>query len=375
MENLVNSRPKKRRMMARMLLRSITRRRGRTISALLAMIVAAAAATAMLNLFVDVQSKLHNEFRNYGANVIIVSKDGKPLPGDSLQQVQASLGNRGLAVPFAYAVARTSSGKPVVVAGTDFDAVQKLDHWWSITSWPQSSKQALMGVRAAQSLGVNSQPFVLTFQGKTIQLTSAGTVQTGAAEDSRIYISLSDFESWTGLQPSTIELAVSGSATEVNQAVQQLAQALPSADVKPIRQIMEGEANVLGKTRSTMLYSAILIIATAALCLLATLMGWVYDRRRDFAIMKALGASSRLISGFFAAEAAILGFIGAIIGFAGGIGVAVWIGRANFHAAVVPRFSVLPPVLVGSVLLALVSTLIPILLLQKVQPANILRGE
>src|SRR5690348_2278117 len=110
-------------MMARMLLRSITRRRGRTVSALLAMIVAAAAATAMLNLFVDVQSKLHNEFRNYGANVVIVSKDGKPLPPDSLQQIETLLGNRGLAVPFAYAVARTSSGQPVVIAGTNFDAV------------------------------------------------------------------------------------------------------------------------------------------------------------------------------------------------------------------------------------------------------------
>ncbi|HEY1465174.1 MAG TPA: FtsX-like permease family protein, partial [Terriglobales bacterium] len=274
-----------------------------------------------------------------------------------------------------YVVARTSSGQPIVVAGTNLEDVQKLNHWWSVTAWPQNPQQALLGVRAAQALGVNGQPFKLSFQGKTIQFTSAGTVQTGAAEDSRIYVLLSDFENWTGLQPSTIEVAVSGSAVEINQFVQKLAQALPSADVKPIRQIMEGEANVLGKTRSTMLYSAILIIATAALCLLATLMGWVYDRRRDFAIMKALGASSKLISSFFAAEAAILGLIGAIMGFIGGIGVAVWIGRTNFHAAVVPRLSVLPPVLLGSVLLALFSTLIPILLLQKVQPANILRGE
>ncbi|HEY1462124.1 MAG TPA: ABC transporter permease, partial [Terriglobales bacterium] len=153
-ENLVNSRPKKRRMMARILLRSITRRRGRTISALLAMTVAAAAATAMLNLFVDVQSKLHNEFRNYGANVIIVSKDGKPLPADSLHQAETLLGNGGLAVPFAYVVARTSSGQPIVVAGTNFEDVQKLNHWWSVTAWPQNPQQALLGVRAAQALGV-----------------------------------------------------------------------------------------------------------------------------------------------------------------------------------------------------------------------------
>ena len=73
--------------------------------------------------------------------------------------------------------------------------------------------------------------------------------------------------------------------------MQQLAKAIPAAEVRPVRQIMEGEARVLGKTRATLLAAAALIILTAALCVLSTLMGWVFDRRRDFAIMKALGAS------------------------------------------------------------------------------------
>jgi putative ABC transport system permease protein len=371
----MNKSPKKRRMLVRMLLRSIIRGRGRTLSALLAIIVAAAAATAMLNLFVDVQAKLHTEFRNYGANVIIVAKDGQSLPANALSKVESTLAGRGMAVPFAYVVARTASGKAVVAAGTDFPAVRKLDHWWAVTAWPSEQQQALLGTRAAQSLKALGQPFSLSFQGKSIQLTAAGTLQTGSSEDSRIYISLSDFEKWTGVGTSTIEVAIPGSPAEINTAMQKLAQYLPSADVTPIRQIMAGEANVLGKTRSTMLYSAILIIATAALCLLATLIGWVYDRRRDFAIMKALGASSTLINSFFAGEATLLGIIGAVVGFSIGVGAAIWIGHASFHTEVVPRFGVFPIVLLGSVLVALASALLPILLLQQVQPANILRGE
>jgi putative ABC transport system permease protein len=366
-------------MLMRMLLRSIIRGRGRTLSALLAIVVAAAAATAMLNLFVDVQAKLHSEFRNYGANVVIIAKDGQSLPANALSTVGSALGGRGLAVPFSYVVARTASGKAVVVAGTDFSAVQALDHWWSVTAWPGGPQQALLGTRAAQSLNVSgngsSRPFSLSFQGKSIQLATVGTLQTGASEDSRIYISLSDFEKWTGLGTSTIEVAIPGSSAEINAAIQKLAQTLPSADVTPIRQIVAGEANVLGKTRSTMLYSAILIIATAALCLLATLIGWVYDRRRDFAIMKALGASSAVMNGFFAGEATVLGIVGAVVGFALGVGAAIWIGHASFHTAVVPRFGVFPLVLLGSVLVSLASALLPILLLQQVQPANILRGE
>jgi putative ABC transport system permease protein len=104
-------------------------------------------------------------------------------------------------------------------------------------------------------------------------------------------------------------------------------------------------------------------------------MGWVLDRRRDFAIMKALGASERLLNTFFAAEAATLGVVGAILGFAIGVGLAAWIGRVNFNAWVVPRFGVLPIVLGGSVAVALLSAGLPIGLLRRVQPATILRGE
>ena len=370
-------------MFLRMLIRAAILRRGRATSALFAVVVAAAVATAMLTLFVDVQAKLHREFRNYGANIILTSRDGASLSSDTLSRVESTLAGRGLVAPFAMIVARTSDGQPIVVAGTDFDRVRQLDRWWSVDNWPSAPQQALIGVRArsAISLGTaaatatKNQPFDLSFQGHVIHLAPAGTVQTGAAEDSRIYLSLSDFVAWTGVQPSTIEVAANGSGAEVAAIMNQLAQAIPGADVRPVRQIMEGEARVLGKTRATLLAAAVLIILTAALCVLSTLMGWVFDRRRDFAIMKALGASQRLLNGFFAAEAAALGAAGAVIGFAVGIGVAAWIGRANFHAPVEPRFSVFPIVVAVSIAVTLLSAILPISLLRRVQPAVILRGE
>jgi putative ABC transport system permease protein len=362
-------------MFVRMLLRAAVLRRGRAASALLAMVVAAAVATAMMNLYVDVQAKLRSEFRNYGANVVVVGQDGGALPTGALQQVETSLGGHGMAVPFAYVVARTRDGQSVVVAGTDFTRVQALDRWWKVSAWPSASEAALIGTRAASVVSSQGKPFDLSFQGRVVHLTPVGTLQTGAAEDSRIYLSMADFQAWTGVQPSTIEVAASGSPEEVTRAMRQLAQDLPTAEVRPVRQIMEGEARVLNKTRATLLAAAILIILTAALCVLATLIGWVFDRRRDFAIMKALGASEKLLNGFFAAEAAALGVVGAALGFLIGIGVAAWIGRVNFHAPVVPRISVLPWVMLGSVAVALLSAVVPIGLLRRVQPATILRGE
>ncbi len=362
-------------MFVRMLVRAAILRRGRAASALFAMIVAAAVATAMLNLYVDVQAKLRREFRNYGANIVLVGKDGASLPAGALAKVDSELAGHGIAAPFGMIVARTRDGQAIVVAGTDFERIRQLDKWWSVSGWPSGAQQALVGLRAMPAVTPKGKPFELSFQGHTLELSPAGTVQTGAAEDSRIYISLADFTAWTGVQPSTIEVAASGSPEEIAAMMARLTQDFPEAEVRPVRKIMEGEARVLGKTRATLLAAAALIILTAALCVLSTLMGWVFDRRRDFAIMKALGASTRLLNGFFAAEAAALGAIGAVVGFLLGIGIAFWIGRVNFNAAVTPRLSVLPIVLAGCIAVTLLSAIVPISLLRRVQPAVILRGE
>jgi putative ABC transport system permease protein len=410
-------------MFLRMLTRAAILRRGRAASALFAMLVAAAVATAMMNLYVDVQAKLRTEFRNYGANVVVVAKENQSLPKDAVAKIESALSGETLAVPFSYAVARTKDGQSVVVVGTDFPRARQLNHWWNVSHWPNPPQAevfakttppavgepaapmggkntahgasrglaaqttqapegrqrtpvgALVGMRAATVVTPDRKPFELTFQGRTLQLAPVGLLQTGAGEDSRIYLDQSEFHDWTGVAPSTIEIAINGSTADIEKQIAQLTQSLPSADIRPVRQIMEGEANVLNKTRATLYAATTLIVVTSALCVLATLIGWVFDRRRDFAIMKALGASERLVNGFFAAEAAVLGAIGAVLGFAIGIGIAAWIGRANFHAPVVPRFSVFPYVLAGSILVALISAVLPIGLLRRVQPALILRGE
>ena len=359
----------------RMLYRAAMLRKGQAGAALTAIIVAAAAATAMLNLYVDVQAKLRKEFRNFGANIVVQAKSQQGFTPEELQALKAAVGDHGLAVPFSYVVARDEREQAVVAVGTDFNLARKLNPWWSVSAWPAANGQALVGVRAARVLDASDKPFTLSFNGKRVTLQQAGIVRTGAGEDSRVYITLPEFQAWTGLGPTAIEIAASGTPDEVNALLHTLQQALPATDVHAVRQVTEGEANVLGKTRSTLLSSASFIVCTAALCVLATLMGWVFDRRRDFAIMKALGASDGLIAMFVAGEAAALACVGAVAGFAAGIGIAALIGRLNFNAPISPRFSVFPAVLVGALAVTLVATLLPLRLLRRIQPAMILRGE
>ena len=361
-------------MFLRMLWRAALLRKRTALSALVAVTVAAASATAMLNLFVDVESKLRREFRGFGANVVLEAGEGASFSAADFRRVEAVVHGRGLAVPFAYAVARTAAGQPVIVAGTDFDLVRKLNPWWDVSSWPRLPGQALLGVRAAKFVA-GGDPFALSYASRSIHLSRAGTLATGAGENDRIYIRLEEFRSWTGLEPSVVEIAAYGPPPEVNALISSLERAFPSADVHPVRQVTQGEANILAKTRSTLFWSAAFIILAAALCVVATLTGWLLDRRRDFAIMKAIGASEGAIALFIMGESAVLASFGALAGYLAGVGIAAWIGRANFQAPVSPRLEVLPPVAAGCLAVTLVATVVPLRLLRRIQPAMILRGE
>ncbi|MBV9179950.1 MAG: ABC transporter permease [Acidobacteria bacterium] len=362
-------------MFMRLLTQAARLRRGQAVAAIAAVTVAAAAASAMLNLFTDVQAKLQGEFRKFGANVVVETRDGQSFAAHDLERINSVLRGRAVALPFAYVVARTKTEQPVVVSGTNLVMARQLNSWWAVSAWPEKPGEALVGVRAAKVLSPMPNRFTLLFQGHSVALSGRGTVQTGSEEDSRIYLSLEDFQSWTGLNPTVLEIFASGSEEKVSRLMRDLAEQFPSLDVRPVRQVREGEARVLGKTRSTLLFSATFIIATAALCVLATLTGWVFDRRHDFAIMKALGGSDELIARFVIAEASLLATVGALLGFAAGAALAAWIGRVNFHAAVSPHLGLLPPVVMGCLAVTLVATLFPLRLLQRIQPAMILRGE
>ena len=132
-----------------MMRRSLVYRRARTVSAVVALTVSAGVATALLTLYADLDQKLHREFRAFGANVVVtaaasgdvqdVSAAGvadtvvaEGLPAGALRKVERAAGANAVAAAFGYAVATTDRGSSVVVVGTDFAAVRRLDAWWQV---------------------------------------------------------------------------------------------------------------------------------------------------------------------------------------------------------------------------------------------------
>ncbi len=361
----------RRQLLFRLLFKAVWVRKDRALTALISVAVVATIATAALTIYSDLEGKLSHEFRGFGANIIVTKQQSSPLTHDDLSRIDASAGVRHLVVPLAYAVATSRDGAKVVIGGADLEKLVQMNSSWSITG---NATQAMVGSRAAAKLSEGSS-IDISIGGRTKHLAPFATFHSGSDEDSRIYIDLADFIQLTGIQPSTALVRVEGRPQAIQNALTRLSAALPEAEVKPVRQITQAQTAVVGKTRSVVLAASAVVVVLIMLCMAATFTSSVLERRKDFAVMKALGASNRTVNSLFAAEAALLALSGSIVGYVLGSGIAFWIGKVNFEAAILPRPMLLLPVILGSMVLALLASTAPLRLLQQVQPAGILRGE
>ncbi|MEY2994110.1 MAG: hypothetical protein RL357_1045 [Pseudomonadota bacterium] len=137
-----------------------------------------------------------------------------------------------------------------------------------------------------------------------------------------------------------------------------------------------------------------LIVAVAAFNLVSTLVMTVTDKQADIAILRTLGATPRSILAIFVVQGAAVGVLGTLIGGILGVGLAWEIGtivswiEGLFNIQFLPQdiylISRLPsdpkaddiiPVLVTSLVLALLATLYPSWRASRTQPAEALRYE
>ena len=225
----------------------------------------------------------------------------------------------------------------------------------------------------------------------------SNVLRTGAAEDDQVFLSLPALQRLVGLEAhgdwrgqestggriSLVELSVPGESAQVERVVGELSSALasPSADgldsieVRPVRQIVYAEGKVLGTIRGLVIWLASLIVVIIALCLVATMTAVVLERRKDIAVMKALGASDRLVMRLLLAEGAGLGLLGGLAGVLVGGLLAREVGWRIFRVGLGPDWWTLPVVCLASMTLSALATFFPVGIVRGIQPAAVLKGE
>lgn len=366
-----------RRLFWRFLFRALYVRRAASLATALALLVLATVSAALLSLRADLNANVSHEFGRLGPNILITAKDRGELPLPALGQVRNLLPAEDVAVPYAYAVASAPDGSRVVVAGTDI-ALARLTHkTWDILVIPNEGDIPLVGKRVNQRILPHALENGVTLKvaDRAWTFRQAGIVSTGGPEDDMVFVPISDFVTWTGVKPSLIEVAATGTREQVDADIVRLRSSFPQMEVNPVRQFSQAEVRILERTHSIFLISGLIIAALVSLSVLATLTASLLERRKDFAVMKALGSGQALINALFLSESLTLALLASLLGTAVGYGIAVLIGKFNFNAAITVHWMVLPQVVILSALIALVGSALPLVRLHKLQPADMLKGE
>ncbi|OGO22511.1 MAG: hypothetical protein A2Z28_08455 [Chloroflexi bacterium RBG_16_51_9] len=297
--------------------------------------------------------------------------------------------------------AAATTEQPTFTAG-----LKGISPWWQLQGdWvPEDDLDgAIVGAEVARKLGIGvGDRFALTYEGKAIMPKVIGIVTTGGFEDNQVFVNLPVVQQLLGISYGVDKVLVGALVTPESKIVQnikgkspdqmtpeeyelwyctplvesiayQIEEVISGADVGPIRQVSEAESSFLGKTELLVLLITGAALTTSALGVMAAMNTMVMHRRREIALMKAIGAHDSQVAVIFFLEAGIIGLVGGLAGYLGGLGLAQFVGREVFGMPFSFSSIAFPVTLMLSVTIALAGSFIPVRQAIKTEPVILLR--
>ncbi|WP_337049439.1 ABC transporter permease [Serratia fonticola] len=367
----------------RLVFRALRLRMQRVSVVFAALAVGAAIVTAMSAVYFDINAKMSQELRTFGANFYVGPGMGNSMAEKSYQQIvdNAPSGLVTANSPYLYGMARTELEK-VVVMGVWFESLKQIVPYWQVTgNWIGVSfddRNAMIGYKLANRLELKVGDSVVLVEGdQKKKLQIKGIVEAGDATDNVLIINLPLAQSWLH-QPDLISHAlfsVNNERGQVEQFAEQLQKRYPDLEIRPIRKVSASEGQVLDKIKGLMGLVSVVILVLSTLCVNTTLMAIVSERSREFALQKALGAKSSDIVRQIMAETLIIALFAVVVGIIAGYILAQVLGHTVFSASIGLRAQVIPLTVILSLLVALIAAALPTYRAVNIEPAKVLKGE
>lgn len=370
----------------RLIFRALRLRLQRVFIIFTALTVGASIVTAMAAVYFDINTKMSQELRTFGANFYIGSADGGMMNQAELNEIlqKAPNGFITAASPYLYGVARSDLEK-IVLMGINFDAMRILAPYWQITGSAINvnfdDRNAMIGKTLAERLHVKV--------GDSLQLSKnavekhsfniKGIVEAGDATDNMLIVNVEFAQNWLDkegvVNNALLNVQNEQGANTVDQFAEKIMQQYPDLTARPIRKVSASEGQILEKIKGLMGLISLVILVLATLCVNTTLIAIVGERAKEFALQKSLGARKLDIIRQISTEILIIAFCAIIIGLGLGYLLAQVLGITVFKSYIDMRLPVLPITVVLSLLVAFVAVIIPTRRALSINVANVLKGE
>ena len=370
----------------RLIFRALRLRLQRVFIIFTALTVGASIVTAMAAVYFDINTKMSQELRTFGANFYIGSADGGMMNQAELNAIlqKSPDGFITAASPYLYGVARSDLEK-IVLMGVNFDAMRILAPYWQITGSAINvnfdERNAMIGKTLAERLHVKV--------GDSLQLSKnavekhsfniKGIVEAGDATDNMLIVNVEFAQNWLDkegvVNNALLNVQNEQGANTVDQFAEKIMQQYPDLTARPIRKVSASEGQILEKIKGLMGLISLVILVLATLCVNTTLIAIVGERSKEFALQKSLGAKKFDIIRQISTEILIIAFCAIIIGLGLGYLLAQVLGITVFKSYIDMRLPVLPITVVLSLLVAFVAVIIPTRRALSINVANVLKGE
>ncbi len=245
-------------MLLRLVFENLRRRPRRLVLAVVAVALGSSLAASLLTITADIQERLAQELRRYGANIVLLPQAQLP----ELDMLQANLGgpatylneadlprlktifwrNNILGfVPYLTGKVGLDGGRLVVLNGVWFDEEVRIPSgaairtgfaetqaateaavfrtglrstapWWQIEgAWPQQAQEAILGRSLAQGLGlrIGDSLSVIGSGGQRTTFTVVGLTSSGGSDDDQVFVPLAAAQTLFGAPGKVSRVLVS----------------------------------------------------------------------------------------------------------------------------------------------------------------------
>lgn len=368
-----------------MVFSSLSRRKSRMLTALLAVAIGATILSGLVTIYYDIPRQLGKEFRSYGANMIIIPTDAQnKITEGQLAEIRQVVPEKQLfgLSPYIYYNAQINT-QPFIIAATDLEQSKKSYPYWLIHGrWPENPRETLIGLEIAKNIDAyEGDTIVITAKqpnGEEIvrEFTVSGTVTTGGKEDELIFISLEDMKSIAVVVGyDVVECSIEADQEELERLVGKISEKDAALTPRMVRRVTQSQDIVLAKLQALVWIVTAVVLVIMMICVSTTMMAMITERRKEIGLKKALGASNKGVVLDFLGEGAMLGAFGGLLGSLLGYEFARQVSMSVFARTVNFMWILVPLTILVSIAITVLACLIPVRKTIDIDPALVLRGE